>query len=520
MLPDPVRDLLSQFYGLTIEQTQHSMNNPNIRTSHSAADYFIEISAPSISVDPSFLDNAADYIRHCIENSFIHRLNRYNVPHSVLNHIAFETGYFLSKLANHKYYVVPNKEDGDSSNESSNAMSKLDAITDYIHCKRIEIGSLSAKDIDIIFNAFQSTIDRWKWEYSFSIWIDRVDREHNEVLIGYFDVTQSLRQSEGQSLLSKSSEDAVQSSNTQKSREFDLIQLHDEITHFFSDNLFEVVGVSNVEGLESKWKQFWDEIKGESELVTMTMYDDKFVIFKTKREFGASAVMKCKQWLQDQSGNVALKEEELEVEYREFGDRDGIEDEELFERLDGDGNEDDDENEDELEQMSFIPDDGFVDEDLFRDLRSDHVMDDSELLDEEEEDAIPDPHENLFQESRASKFLQEILENQDQKVAEEIAAEHDDVRNEEVSELEYDLQLFKECTSPLLTEDEFIALNRDIGRMHVKRLRGVGQVMEKTLKAYSIETVSDLSQRIDESAILSIPGMKKVSQHVFKLVNR
>ena len=397
LLPDPVRDLLSRFYGVTINQTQHSMNNPNISTTHSAADHFIEISGSS---DVDLLDNAANYIRHCIQNSFVHRLQRYNVPSSVLNHIAFQSGCFLCKLANFKYFVVPNIENGDG------AMTKMDAATNHIHCKRIAIGSLSGKDVDIIFNAFQSIIDRWKWEYSFSIWIDRVDADRDglqSVRIGYFD--------------------AVRLPQRVQSRESDLVQLHDEITQFLTGNLFEVVKVSTVEGLEGKWNQFWSEIKDESELVTMTLYDDRFAVFKTKREFGAMSIMKCKQWLQDEEGSVM----------EDDGERDGV---------DGD--------------------DGMEEEHIFYEIDGDEVIEfaDDELPDEEDEVVSPDPDENLFTESRASTLLMDMLTNQDRKIAEQIEAEHGDGEGVESDKMKYNLKLMKECTSPLLTEKEFYALGK------------------------------------------------------------
>ena len=97
-LPQEICNLISRFYGITINQSLENIDNPSIKRKQKAkiakianSNCFIEISG-----DPKILNNAQSFIEHSIKNNFnIMDWKSFNLPQSVLNVISLNTGCYL-----------------------------------------------------------------------------------------------------------------------------------------------------------------------------------------------------------------------------------------------------------------------------------------------------------------------------------------------------------------------------------------------------------------------------------------
>eukprot|EP01084_Bolivina_argentea_P108529 193956_1 len=426
-LPDELKNLVSKFYGVNIHQTQTLEN-----TQHK---YFIEISN---SENANLLNQSEIFIKHCIKNGFIHTPNtRYNVPDSVINTISFKTGCFVYKIPTGKYLCFPNMN-------SKSKQSKIDIelAINNIECKTISNLNYSEKDIDIIFNTIPNKIERLKWQYSFAIWIDNVTQNNRsvDVNIGYYDTKHEI---------------------TNIQRQDYLLQLHDEILTFFMQNQFIVMSVSNyvLENVQEKWNEFWKNIRCQTELVTMSIYDT-YIIFKTKKDIGTSGIQKCKEWLTDYIEEID-SEQEYELIMDEFEDSIDI----------------------DLDTENMLQ------------------IDDGEDLD-------VDTKENLF------VFSDDLFEKQDKIIADEIEGKEEVI----MKDLKYNRQLFKECTAPVISEIEFNECDGNVGEVNIRRVKGVGKVMEKALNGYDVVTVLDLYENREHVGVKKIKGINKVLGHVITLI--
>ena len=434
-LPDQLKDLISRFYGISIDNKVLPIHNPNVNTkNHENSNYFIEISGDNTDT----LNIAHTFITNCIKNMYFPRSlksRNFNFPQSVINSISFNTGNFLCKLPNDKYLCLRNMDTDEPESDQNGC--KINIAVDNIKCATIPNLQYAAKDIDVIFNAFHKNIERWKWDYWFIVWIDQIikhkDNNFVDVTIGYYDVKHDI-------------------ANNHDSRQLQLLQLQNDILMFLTDHKFVVIRLDDdisEEQVQNKWETFWKTMRSESELVTMTLYNG-YAVFKTKKEFGTESITKCEEWL--------LNEMKLISEY-------DIDD-----------------------------------------------TDDAELLilgEQEEEDDEGDDDENLFV----------ALEKEDKIIADEIEAEYEGRKVHK--RYEYDEKLMKECTCPRLSEEEFeMEYDGDIGAVNIRRIKGVGRIMERALNGYGVDDIQSFYEKHDEPHIRELKGIKRVIQNVLTLLDK
>ena len=222
---------------------------------------------------------------------------------------------------------------------------------------------------------------------------------------------------------------------------------------FLIDHKFVVIRLNDIsdEQVQNKWETFWKEMRSDSELVTMTLYDG-YAVFKTKKQFGTESIKKCEEWL--------LNEMKLISDAHTISMEDDEDDEdfeiEVFEEIDGVP--------DELEMLI--------------------------LEEQDEEDDEGDHDENLFV----------ALEKEDKIIADEIEAEYEGTKVDK--QYEYNEELIKQCTSPRLTKEEFeLDYDGNIGDVNIRRIKGVGRVMERALNGYVVDDIQSLYEKRDEPHI-------------------